>query len=126
MAVRLASLLIGLALFWPGQAYAGPAFLRNLTDVPLMAGLTENPNQGLVFDTAEGRVIEAVAEGAVKGGQVRDYYAAALPELGWSVDLTGMDPSFSRAREVLVLHVDDGPRGQTYVRFTLRPITQKP
>ncbi len=107
-------------------AHAGPVFLRNLTDVPLMAGLTEKPALGLVFDTSEGRVVEAVAEGSVKSAGIRDYYAETLPELGWSVDTSGADLTFRRAREILVLHLDDGQKGSTYVRFTLRPISQKP
>lgn len=61
-----------------------PQFFSALQDVPLMPGLNELPDQAVIFDKAEGRIIESVAH--IENGtneSVAEYYAIALPQLGW-------------------------------------------
>ena len=37
----------------------------------------------MVFDTPAGRIVEAVASGAVTRDEVLAFYAETLPQLGW-------------------------------------------
>jgi hypothetical protein len=117
----LASATLGLilAVLVIGSADAGSQFLRNLADVPLMQGMIEQPAKGLVFDTTEGRVIEAEAQGPAALEAVQVYYADALPELGWArVDATW---NFRRAREILSLQIERRATGGSVIHFVLRP-----
>lgn len=68
-----------------GAASAGAAdFLSGTEDVPLMAGLTEQSDGTVVFDTAAGRIVEVTAAGAATAGEVRAFYGETLPHLGWT------------------------------------------
>jgi hypothetical protein len=100
---------------------AAPAFAGNFVtgteDVPLMPGLAPVRGSSLVFDTPEGRIIQAQAAGPVTRGAVHDFYAATLPQLGWRV--AGVN-AWRREGEVLRL-VFDGHDGALTVGFTLSP-----
>lgn len=93
------------------------AFLAAVEDLPLAPGLVERPAAGLVFDTAEGRIIEAHAEGAVSAGDVEAFYAEALPELGWR---RRSRLTFGREGELLELRLTPTGKGVA-VQFTLQP-----
>lgn len=54
--------------------------------IPLMAGLAENMDGALVFDSPEGRIINAEASGSVNSQQAYQYYRVVLPSLGWQVE----------------------------------------
>jgi len=58
-----------------------------LTDlaIPLMAGLEEQAEESLLFDSPEGRIINAAATGKVMGADVYQFYLMVLPSLGWQV-----------------------------------------
>lgn len=59
--------------------------LRDLA-IPLMGGLAENSEGAMLFDSPEGRIINAEARGALAAKDVYEYYRVVLPSLGWSVE----------------------------------------
>jgi hypothetical protein len=67
-----------------GKAPAQPLFLEGIKDVPLMPGFREIDDSRMVFDTTGGRIIDSEACGMASPKDVRGFYAAALPELGWA------------------------------------------
>ncbi len=50
------------------RAEGHAAYLAAVADLPLMPGLAEVPEAGLVFDQPSGRIVEAYAQGAVTPG----------------------------------------------------------
>ena len=103
-----------------GHAQDATHFLAAIEDLPLMPGLTEDANAGVNFDSPAGRIAEAIAFGNVSARQVLDFYAAALPQLGWRQD---GDAEFSREREILKLEFPEPPKAglPLTVRFALKP-----
>jgi hypothetical protein len=114
MLSRLVFLLVVALAITP--ALAGD-FVAGTEDVPLMPGLAPIRGSSLVFDTPEGRIIEAQAAGQVSRGAVHDFYAATLPQLGWRA--AGAN-AWRREGEVLRLAFD-GRDGALTVGFTLSP-----
>ena len=109
---------------------SGSNMLRDL-DIPLMAGLEENVEEALVFDSPDGRIISAIASGAVRGQEVFDYYKVVLPSLGWQVNkdhnsgLTCENASIYcisaiRDEELLLLNVS-GMRAPSTISYSLSP-----
>lgn len=128
---RIASVLVLLALLLPAWDAAGPAagaeappaFLSGVDDLPLMAGLVEDMDSGVVFDTPAGRIVEAYARGRVEPARVLAFYAETLPQLGWRRQPAG---GFRRDSEDLRIEVvapgaAPAPRGEIVVRFALSP-----
>jgi hypothetical protein len=115
---RLAgSLLVCLALALPGALAAAESFVTGTEDVPLMPGLALVDGAGMVFDTPQGRIVEAYAEGKASRTQVLEFYAATLPQLGWSA----LGPAaYRREGEVLRLELYEKAAKLT-VRFYLAP-----
>lgn len=114
-------ILCGLFL-WTGslgaQTDSPPAFLQSISEVPLMPGLKELPDQSLVFDKPEGRVVEVLALGErIDSESIRRFYAQTLPRLGWK-PLPG--EAFVREGENLALKISQG-EGFSTVRYTLTP-----
>jgi hypothetical protein len=99
------------------RASAASEFLSGISDLPLMAGLTEIPGAGLVFDTPQGRIVSSAAKGPVGRAAVLEFYAGALPELGWS---SSGSNRFWREGEWLELEVTDRA-GEITIRFSLSP-----
>lgn len=62
---------------------AEPAYLSRIDDMPIADGLEEVPGEGMVFDSAYGRVVTAVARGQADIDAVRAFYRRVLPALGW-------------------------------------------
>ncbi len=60
-----------------------PAFSVVMPDLPIMPGMTEDSEAAIVFDKAEGRIIETRAIGAVPLHVIENFYVRALPALGW-------------------------------------------
>ncbi len=116
---RALCLVAALALAAPA-AFAGDrptAFLDAIADLPLMPGLEEVDEAGLVFDKPGGRIVEAYAQGAVAADEVLDFYRRTLPQLGWRAS---GHAAFAREGERLTIEV--APSGaQTAVRFILAP-----
>ncbi len=105
-------------LISPARAAAG--FLSIAEDVPLMPGLAENADAAAVFDKPSGRIANAEAKGAVTANAVRQFYAAALPQLGWQALGT---EQYRRERERLRFSFV-GRDGALTVRFELLPDQQ--
>lgn len=100
------------------SAYADQLYLSYLPDVPLMNGMAELPEQSLVFDKAEGRVIEtAVFASVTNEPDVMAFYNKTLPSLGWQ---TLSSDRFLRNGEQLIVKCEK-VSGGTIVRFSLSP-----
>ncbi len=91
--------------------------MAGVADLPLMPGLAEVPDAGVVFDKPAGRIVEAYAEGAVSRAAVTAFYIRTLPNLGWRAKAEAL---FQREGEVLRLGFM-GDDGALVVRFTLQP-----
>ncbi len=124
MAVRRHRLAIPFALaalLAVPDARAGE-FFAAFSDLPLMPGLTERPEEAVVFDHATGQVATAVASGPVEPAAVRRFYLLSLPPLGWEPECArpGCTPPdrYRRDGEALELELDSGPDG-TSVRIVL-------
>ena len=103
---------------WPqAQGKEAADYIAGVEDLPLMPGLSQIETAGTVFDAPSGRIVEAYAAGPVTRDQVLGFYAATLPELGWT---TEQRTEFHRAGEILQLDFLDGEEVLT-VRFTLSP-----
>jgi hypothetical protein len=99
------------------RAEGHTAYLAAVADLPLMPGLAELTEAGLVFDQPSGRIIEAYAQGAVSRAAVRSFYLDTLPNLGWRAKAEAL---FQRGDEELRLDIS-GDDGALVVRFTLQP-----
>lgn len=93
-------------------------FFSVIPDMPIMAGLTELPDQGVAFDKPEGRIIESVAAiEAVVPEEVRKYYTSVLPEMGWTPAGEGV---YTRQGERLQLSFETN-EGRKFLRVMLAP-----
>ena len=120
--LALCALLARSALGAQGPAPAAlaeeaAAFMAGVADLPLMPGLAEVPDAGVVFDKPAGRIVEAYAEGAVSRAAVTAFYLGTLPNLGWRAKAEAL---FQREGELLRLGFM-GDDGALVVRFTLQP-----
>lgn len=107
---------VALALGFAPAAHAqAQAYLSGHEDLPLLAGLTQDRDSVMVFDTPQGRVVETFAQTPESGQAVLSAYAETLPQMGW----TRKSPTrFERGAEALVFEVvSKGP--PTVVRILL-------
>jgi len=103
------------------RAQEPAAFVTGMGDVPLMSGLQDVPDSAVIFDKPSGRLVEAYAEGEVKGPAVLRFYRETLPQLGWTVAPDNGDSGvFFRESERLEIHILE-ERGRRTVRFVLSP-----
>lgn len=109
-----ASLFSGLLI---PEAHAAAGFLSIAEDVPLMPGLSENADAATVFDKPTGRIGSTEAKGNVTQAAVKQFYAAALPQLGWQV---AVGDQYRRDTERLKISFA-GRDGALTVRFELLP-----
>jgi hypothetical protein len=93
-------------------------FVSVIEDLPLMAGLAEDTDAAMTFDSAQGRIVEAHATGNVSTRAVAAFYAATLPALGWQAAAEGQ---YERGGEVLTLEIEPAGANAASVRFALRP-----
>ncbi len=99
-----------------GAAAQQRRYLAGLEDVPLAPGLA-SPDAPLSFDSPQGRIVIAYAQGSGDRATVLAFYSASLPQLGWRRE---EETLFRRDGESLRLEF--GPPGRTLtVRFTLAP-----
>lgn len=103
------------AVVSPAQA---GAFLEAIEDMPLMEGLSENPEAGVSFHTKQGRLIEAQASGEIPVMKVMEFYAQTLPQMGWSMTEEGV---FRRGKEILRISASPDRDFRTLVFFSLSP-----
>ncbi len=99
--------------------------------IPLMDGLQENTEEGMLFDSPDGRIISAQASGVVGQKAAFDYYRVVLPSLGWQIDQdyqTGMscegEPDYClsavRGEETLLVNVANNEK-LSVVTYSLSP-----
>jgi hypothetical protein len=93
------------------------SYIAEVEDLPLMPGLAEVEDAGVIFDKPDGRIVQAYAQGEVAREAVLAFYHQTLPQLGWRP--TGA-ATFRREGEALSLSFLDGG-GALIVRFTLVP-----
>ncbi len=107
---------LALGLGW-GLSARAEGFLGVYEDLPLAPGLTEVEGSGLAFDSPGGRIVEGYAKGAAKAADVLKFYAATLPQLGWTRE---SDTLYRREAEVLKLSTEADGRALV-VHFTISP-----
>jgi hypothetical protein len=114
------ALAVALGATGPARTDNASRFFSVIEDLPLMPGLREDEDQGLAFDSPQGRIVEAYAVGDLGQKDVLGFYQAALPQLGWRETEQG---TFVREREVLkVQFTADLQKGtQITVHFSLAP-----
>ncbi len=95
-------------------------FFQGLTDIPVMPGLTQEPEQAVIFDTPGGRVVQAQAYAmdGLSGTDILSFYKAALPQLGWAGQGT---ERYVRDGERLDIEAFEAG-GLWAVRLTLAPL----
>ena len=93
-------------------------FLSVMEEMPLMPGLVEVKDVAVTFDGPSGRIIQAFAAGNLQVEEVRGFYAAALPQLGWARQANG---EYRRDAEILRLEVGLASDGATGAHYMLRP-----
>lgn len=112
------------ALFIAALALAGPAFAEarffsTIDDLPLAPGLGETSG-GWTMDTAEGSLTEVHAEGVGRIEDVRAFYLASLPALGWSFSPQADNSLiFLRGREKLMFAFGAPGGGRVTLRARL-------
>ena len=113
--------LIGVAFVVGAMALGGRAiaatpagdarFSNYIDDLPVMPGLTETED-GYAFDISQGgRMAEARLAGSADARVVRSFYAATLPQLGW----TPVGPEvyiYKRGRERMIFRVEQKRSGR--------------
>lgn len=111
------ALILTLGLI-PQEGRSADAFVYGFEDMPLMPGLSQVAGNSVLFDTPQGRIVQASAIGAVKSADVLKFYAETLPQLGWSSVSKG---EFQREGEMLTLEFKDAPPNLE-VRFFVEPV----
>ena len=86
-------------------------------DLPIMQGMTIEPQLGFAFDSPEGRIVQVFATGPSENTPVISYYNAALAGLGWA----GADGRWQRDGEVLVISQVEMASGRLW-RIRLSPL----
>ena len=117
------AVLVAAGPWWTPPAAGEDGFLNGIEDLPLMPLLSENAEGGMVFDTPAGRIVEAVASGAVTRDDVLAFYAETLPQLGWTREGAAR---FRREGEILRLEFTDSNPPSNWgaaltVRFAIYP-----
>jgi hypothetical protein len=109
------------ALVCAGPAIAETRYFARIPDVPLPPGFTESGSTPS-FE-GHGRLVLAEATGQGDGLAVRDFYYAALPQLGWSESVEEGAVVFQRGRERLHLFLtrEDGGAIRLRVQLAVQP-----
>lgn len=101
---------------------ADAAYFASIEDLPLPPGFVERDAPSR-FESGEGRLVLASAEGDLSAPAVRAFYTEALPQLGWSVSPQPDDALvFQRGREQLSFMIEqrDG-RTRLSARLVVAP-----
>ncbi|PZP57399.1 MAG: hypothetical protein DI586_00475 [Micavibrio aeruginosavorus] len=109
-----------LALAMPAKA--GTRYLASMPDIPLMAQMNEIKDSRVVFDKAEGRIVEEVVKSAnISAAEVLKFYHETLPALGWtSQGMSGSLARFSRNGEQLIVNLEK-LQAEGLVSFAVSP-----
>ena len=113
-------LALCLLLLGPITGRADGGFLAGVEDLPLMPGLREIPEETLIYDKLDGRLVQAIASGESDLAALWRFYNETLPQLGWRRLATG---HFVRDGEGLRITVEKNDAMLT-VRFAIAPGTE--
>ena len=119
----LMALLLGMSgvLAVPADGQANEVgFVDGFEDLPLMPGLAVDDAAGVLFEKPTGRIVETVAGGRPGVSEIRSFYDATLPELGWQPVGGFGGLLFRRSQETLQIEIHDNRRTRQ-VRFFLTP-----
>ena len=122
LSALLASALLFAAITLAAITFAGPGLNAQspqqqwVGDLPIMAGMTIEPELGFAFDSPGGRIVLVFASSSTDAKGVFAYYNDALASLGW----TGSDGSWERGGESLGLAQVDTSFGRLW-RIRLSP-----
>ncbi|MFH1157922.1 MAG: hypothetical protein V1721_03445 [Pseudomonadota bacterium] len=119
--MRMILPVCGTLVFVSFSAIAGRAgYSGVIDDLPLMPGMIEKTEDALVFDAPGGRIVETVVETGADLMEIKEFYAATLPSLGWKN--TAPD-GFIRDNEILKIDFEQ-QTGISHVHFTLTPASE--
>lgn len=118
---RIAALVLCVTLVLSAVPGLAAEIFSGAGDLPLPAGLKEQPDKGATFDTPLGPVMTAYAAGNAKPRAVLDFYDDALPRLGWERESSG---TYRRKNQILKIDVWGPDAGPCKVSYTLS--SQKP
>lgn len=82
-----------------------------------MPGLSQVAGNSVLFDTPQGRIVQASAVGAVTKPDVLQFYSETLPQLGWARTAEG---EFRREGEMLRIEFT-GAAPSLEIRFLVEP-----
>lgn len=102
----------------PAVVFAGGGFLSGAEDVPLPPPLSEAPSSGMVFDSPQGRIVDADATGDMTEAELIAFYAQTLPQLGWT---RISDTEYRSETETLRLTLRPGKKSGLTVHYNLTP-----
>ena len=89
---------------------------RWVGDVPIMNGLSVEPELGFSFDSPNGRIVMIFASTAVPASNIMTFYGSTLVQLGWG----GGNGNWVRGDEKLAIGVVQTARGPLW-RIMLQP-----
>lgn len=105
----------------PAAAWSAETFVYGFEDLPLMRGLSQVAGNSVLFDTPQGRIVQASATGALTQAAVLKFYAETLPQLGWT---RVAEDEFQREGEMLKLEFDNAAP-ELEVRFLVEPVSRR-
>ena len=85
-------------------------------DVPIMNGLSIEPELGFAFDSPDGRIVMIFASSTVPASKIMGFYDSTLAQLGWDGD----NGKWSRGEEKLLIGAVETARGPLW-RLMLQP-----
>ena len=85
-------------------------------DVPIMNGLSIEPELGFAFDSPDGRIVMIFASSKVPASKIMGFYGSTLTQLGWDGD----NGKWTRGEERLVIGAVETARGPLW-RIMLQP-----
>ena len=85
-------------------------------DVPIMNGLSIEPELGFAFDSPDGRIVMIFASSTVPASQIMAFYGSTLAQLGWG----GGNGNWTRGNEKLVIGAVETARGPLW-RIMIQP-----
>ena len=108
--------LFVLSLLAMAPAHANTPQQRWVGDLPIMDGMTIEPELGFAFDSPSGRIVLVFAAATESEAAILAYYGSALASLGWQ----GGGGSWNRGSESLTLGQVDTSVGRLW-RLRLSP-----
>ena len=85
-------------------------------DVPIMNGLSIEPELGFAFDSPDGRIVMIFASSTMSASNIMGFYGSTLTQLGWG----GGNGIWIRGNEKLVIGAVQTARGPLW-RIMLQP-----